>query len=157
KVAKELGVEALITGRVIQRGDDLSVSVELVDAREDKQLWGERYSRKLADITSIQREIANAVSGKLRGGLTSEDKTRLNKPSATNSEAYQLYLKGRYHANQGTAAGLKKSIDYFQQATEKDPAMLWLTRVWPTPTPIWEADGCTFLPAKAFRRRRRRQ
>jgi TolB-like protein len=121
KVAKELGVEALITGRVIQRGDDLSVSVELVDAREDKQLWGEQYSRKLADITSIQREIANAVSGKLRGGLTSEDKTRLNKPSATNSEAYQLYLKGRYHANQGTAAGLKKSIDYFQQATEKDP------------------------------------
>jgi eukaryotic-like serine/threonine-protein kinase len=121
KVAKELGVEALVTGRVIQRGDDLAVSAELVDAREDKQLWGEQYSRKLADIASVQREIANAVSGKLGGGLTSDDKTRLNKPTATNSEAYQLYLKGRYHANQGTAAGLKKSIDYFQQATEKDP------------------------------------
>src|SRR5882724_8710490 len=122
KVAKELGVEALVTGRVVQHGEDLSVSAELVNAREDKQLWGEQYSRKLADIHSVQQEIANAVSGNLRGGLTSEDKTRLNKPSATNSEAYQLYLKGRYHANQATAAGLKKSIEYFQQAIEKDPA-----------------------------------
>jgi len=121
KVAKELGVEALVMGRVNQRGDDLSVSAELVDARDDKQLWGEQYKRKLDDITSVQQEIATAVSGSLRGGLTSEDKTRLNKPSATNSEAYQLYLKGRYHANQATAAGLKKSIEYFQQAIEKDP------------------------------------
>jgi eukaryotic-like serine/threonine-protein kinase len=76
KVGRELGVEALVTGRVVQRGDDLSVSAELVDAREDKQLWGEQYSRKLADIASVQQEIATAVSGNLRGGLTSEDKTR---------------------------------------------------------------------------------
>jgi serine/threonine protein kinase/tetratricopeptide (TPR) repeat protein len=121
KVARELGVDALVTGRVLQRGDDLSVSAELVDAREDKQLWGEQYSRKLADIHSVQQEIATAVSGNLRVRLTSEEKTRLNKPSTTNSEAYQLYLKGRYHANQATAAGLKKSIEYFQQAIEKNP------------------------------------
>jgi eukaryotic-like serine/threonine-protein kinase len=121
KVGKELGVEALVTGRVIQRGDDLSVSVELVDAREDKQLWGEQYSRKLADIVSIQQEIATAVSGNLRGRLTSEEKTRLAKSSATNPEAYQLYLKGRYHANQATAAGLRKGIEYFQQAIDQDP------------------------------------
>jgi serine/threonine protein kinase/tetratricopeptide (TPR) repeat protein len=121
KVARELGVEALVTGRVIQRGDDLSVSAELVDAREDKQLWGEQYSRKLADIHSVQQEIATAVSGNLRVRLTSEEKTRLNKSSATSPEAYQLYLKGRYHANQTTAAELKKGIDYFQQAIDKDP------------------------------------
>ena len=120
KVGRELGVEALVVGRVVQRGDDLSVSAELVDAREDKQLWGERYSRKLADSASVQQEIATAVSGNLRR-LTSEDKTRLNKPSATNPEAYQLYLKGRYHANQTTAAGLKKAVEYFQQAIDKDP------------------------------------
>jgi len=111
----------LVTGRVIQRGDDLSVSVELVDAREDKQLWGEQYSRKLADIVSIQQEIATAVSGNLRGRLTSEEKTRLARSSTTNPEAYQLYLKGRYHANQATAEELKKAIDYFQQAIDKDP------------------------------------
>lgn len=121
KVAKELGVEALVIGRVVQRGDDLSVSAELVDAREDKQLWGEQYSRKLADITSVQQEIATAISGNLRVRLTSEDKTRLAKSSATNPEAYQLYLKGRYFASQATAAGLKKSIEYFEQAIDKDP------------------------------------
>jgi len=99
RVAQELGVQALVTGRVIQRGDDLSVSAELMDAREDKQLWGEQYSRKLADIRSVQQEIATAVSGSLRVPLTDAEKTRLNKLPATNPEAYQLYLKGRYHAN----------------------------------------------------------
>jgi len=122
KVAKDLGVDALVTGRVVQRGDDLSVSAELVDAREDKQLWGEQYSRKMADAASVQQEIATAISGSLRVRLTSEEKTRLAKSSATNPEAYQLYLKGRYHANQTTAAELKKSIDYFQQVIEKDPS-----------------------------------
>jgi len=121
KVGRELEVQALITGRVTQRGDDLSVSAELVDAREDKQLWGEQYSRKLADIVSIQQEIATAISGSLRVRLTSEEKTRLAKSSATNPEAYQLYLKGRYHANQTTAAELKKRVEYFQQAIDKDP------------------------------------
>ena len=121
KVAHELGVEALVTGRVVQRGDDLSVSVELVDAREDKQLWGEQYSRKVADAASVQQEIATAISGNLRLRLTSEDKTRLAKSSATNPEAYQLYLKGRYLANQSTAEGLKKSLEYFQQAIDRDP------------------------------------
>jgi serine/threonine protein kinase/Tfp pilus assembly protein PilF len=119
-VAKELGVDALIMGRVVQRGDDLSVSAELVDAREDKQLWGEQYSRKLADTGSVQQEIATAIYGNLRVRLTSEEKTRLAK-SPTNPEAYQRYLKGRYLADQSTAEGLKKSLEYFQQAIDKDP------------------------------------
>ena len=121
KVARELGVQALVTGRVTQRGDDLSISAELVDAHEDKQLWGEQYSRKLADVASVQQEIASAISGNLRLRLTNEDKTRLAKSSATNPEAYQLYLKGRYLANQTTAEELKKSIEYFKQAIDKDP------------------------------------
>jgi serine/threonine protein kinase/Tfp pilus assembly protein PilF len=121
KVARELGVQALVTGRVTQRGDDVSISAELVDAHDDKQLWGEQYSRKLADIASVQQEIASAISANLRLRLTSEDKTRLAKSSATNPEAYQLYLKGRYVANQSTMDGLNKSIEYFQQAIAKDP------------------------------------
>jgi TolB-like protein/tetratricopeptide (TPR) repeat protein len=121
KVARELGVQALVTGRVVQYGDDLSVSAELVDARQDKQLWGEQYSRKVADIHSVQQEIVTAVSGSLRVRLTSEDKTRFNKRSPTNSEVYQLYLKGRYHANQTTAVELKKGIEYFQRAIDIDP------------------------------------
>jgi len=122
KVARELGVEALVIGRVVERGDDLSVSAELVDAREDKQLWGEQYSRKTADIGSVQQEIATAISGNLRVRLTTEQQTRLAKASATNPEAYQLYLKGRYFANQATADAFKKSIEYFQQAIEREPS-----------------------------------
>jgi serine/threonine protein kinase/tetratricopeptide (TPR) repeat protein len=121
KVGRELGVEALVTGRVIQRGNDLSVSAELVDAREDKQLWGEQYSRKLADISSVQQEIATAIAGNLRIRLTSGEKTRLTKPYEANAEAYQLYLKGRYHTNQISAEGYKKGIGFFQQAIDKDP------------------------------------
>jgi serine/threonine protein kinase/Flp pilus assembly protein TadD len=121
KVAKELGVDALVTGRVIQRGDNLSISAELVNAREDKQLWGEQYTRKIADTASVQQEIATAISANLQMRLSSEEKTRFAKSSATNSEAYQLYLRGRYHANQTTEAEIRKSIEYFQQAIDKDP------------------------------------
>jgi len=93
-----------------------------VDAREDKQLWGEQYrGRKVADAASVQQEIATAISGNLQVRLTTEDKTRLAKSSATNPEAYQLYLKGRYHANQATAEELKKAIDYFHQTIDSDP------------------------------------
>src|SRR5262249_10324232 len=86
-----------------------------------KQLWGEQYSRKLADAASVQQEIATAISGNLRVRLTSDDKNRLAKSATTNPDAYQLYLKGRYHANQTTAAELEKSIDYFHQAMPKAP------------------------------------
>ena len=121
KIARELGVQALVTGEVMQRGEELSVSAELVDTREDKQLWGEQYNRRLADIASVQQEIASAISGNLRVRLTSEEKTRLRKPDSANAEAYQLYLKGRYHQNQTTAEGYRKGIEYFQQAIDKDP------------------------------------
>jgi len=120
KVAKELGVEALVTGRVVERGEDVSVSAELVDGREDKQLWGEQFSRRLANIPSLQQEIAAAVSGHLRVSLTREEKDRIARASTGNAEAYRLYLKGLYFANKGTAESLKKSIGYFQQAIDND-------------------------------------
>jgi eukaryotic-like serine/threonine-protein kinase len=122
KVAKELGVEALVTGRVVQHGDDLSVSTELVDAREDKQLWGEQYTRKVADIHTVQQEIATAISGNLRLHLSSEEKMRLAKPRTTNAESYQLYVKGLYHANKASAEGLNQAVRYFQQSIEQDPS-----------------------------------
>jgi tetratricopeptide (TPR) repeat protein len=82
---------------------------------------GRAVQPEAVDISFVQQEIATAVSGKLQPKLTSEEKTRLNKPSSTNPEAYQLYLKGRYYENQASAIGLKKSLDYFQQAIDKDP------------------------------------
>jgi serine/threonine protein kinase/tetratricopeptide (TPR) repeat protein len=122
KVAKELGVEALVTGRVVKHGDDLSVSTELVDPREDKQLWGEQYNRKLADIHVVQQEIATAISRNLRIRLTEEEKMRLAKSGTSNAESYQLYTKGLYYANKASAEGLKRAVQYFQQAIEQDPS-----------------------------------
>ena len=95
KVARELGVDALVTGRVVQRGDDLSVSAELVEARDDKQLWGEQYSRKVADIVAVQQEIATAISGNLRVRLTSEEKTRLAKSFRDKSSGLSVLFEGQ--------------------------------------------------------------
>jgi eukaryotic-like serine/threonine-protein kinase len=120
-VARELGVEALVTGRVIQRGNDLSVSAELVDAREDKHLWGEQYNRKLSDIFAVQEDVAREITEKLRLRLSGEDRKRLTKRYTDNVEAYQLYLKCRYHWNKATGEELNKSLQFCQQAVEKDP------------------------------------
>ncbi len=121
KVARELGVHALVTGRFMQRGDELSISAELVDAQEDTQLWGGQYNRKLSDALAVQQDIAKAISEKLRLRLTGEEKARLGKRYTENAESHELYLKGRYHADKASAEGLKKSVEYFQQAIEKDP------------------------------------
>jgi eukaryotic-like serine/threonine-protein kinase len=121
KVADELGVDAIVTGRVIQRGDDLSVSAELVDAHHDRQLWGEQYRRRLAEIVSVQQEIATAISDNLQGRRTSAEDARVAKDYVPNVDAYQLYLRGRYSASRTTSEGFTKSIEYYQQAIDKDP------------------------------------
>jgi TolB-like protein/Flp pilus assembly protein TadD len=120
-VGRELGVRAVLTGRIVQRGDALSIRAELVDARDDTHLWGEQYDRKLSDILAVQEEITSDISGKLRQRLTGEEKKRLTRRYTENAEAYALYLKGRYHWNKRTGEDLQKGIGYFQQAIEKDP------------------------------------
>jgi eukaryotic-like serine/threonine-protein kinase len=120
-VGRELGVRAVLTGRIVQRGDALSIRAELVDARDDTHLWGEEYNRRLSDILAVQEEIARDISGKLRQRLTGEEKKRLTKRYTGNAEAYGLYLKGRYHWNKRTGEDIQKGIGYFQQAIEKDP------------------------------------
>jgi len=98
------------------------VSAELVNARDDSHIWGAQYDRKPGDIFSIQDEISNEISDKLRLKLTRAEKKRLTKRQTDDPEAYRLYLKGRHHWNKWTEDGFYKAIDYFQQAVEKDPA-----------------------------------
>jgi eukaryotic-like serine/threonine-protein kinase len=121
KIGRDLKVGAVLTGRVVQRGDALDVQAELVDVSSGSQLWGEDYSRKLSDASGIQQEIARDISDNLRLRLTTEQKNKLSQPATGNGEAYQLYLKGRYQWNKQTEDGVRNSVEYFRQALEKDP------------------------------------
>jgi TolB-like protein/Flp pilus assembly protein TadD len=120
-VGRELGVRAVLTGRLVQRGDTLSIQTELVDVTEQSTLWGEQYNRKLADLLAVQEEISREISSKLRIKLSGEERKQLTKRYTENTEAYQLYLKGRYYWNKRTAEDLKKGVDYFRQAIDMDP------------------------------------
>ncbi len=120
-VGRELGVRAVLMGRLIQRGDDLSISVELVDVRDNKHLWGEQYNRKLADLTGVPTEIAQDITEKLRLRLSGEEKKRLAKRYTENGDAYQLYLMGRSYSYTRSEKGLQKSIELYEQAIKKDP------------------------------------
>ncbi len=121
-IGRELSVRAVLTGRVVQRDDQLSISIELVDARDNSHIWGEQYNRKLSDILVIQEAISRDVSEKLRSRLTGEEQQRVTKRYTQNPEAYQLYLKGRYYLSKRTDEGLKKAIEHFNQTIEKDPS-----------------------------------
>ena len=121
-VGKELGVRAVLVGRIMQRGDNLTISTELVDVRDNKQLWGEQYERKASDLMLLQRDIADQIANNLRLKISGEEHNRMMKHYTENPEAYQAYLKGRYYWNKRTEAGLKKGIEYFQQAVDLDPS-----------------------------------
>jgi serine/threonine protein kinase/TolB-like protein/Flp pilus assembly protein TadD len=121
EVGQQLGVRAVLTGRVRQAGDGLMIAAELIDVTNDTHLWGEHYSRSLSDIFVVQEEIAKEISGKLRLKLTGEEKKRLAKRHTENTEAYKLYLRGLYYWNKRTVECLKKGIEYFEQAIEMDP------------------------------------
>jgi eukaryotic-like serine/threonine-protein kinase len=121
KIGDQLGVRAVLSGRVGQRGDNLTVGVELDDVGNGKQLWGEQYNGKLADLLSVQSDIAREVSQRLRLQLSVTDQAQLTRGSTNNPEAYQLYLKGKYYTNEFTKEGFSKGLDYFHQAVAIDP------------------------------------
>ena len=120
KIGRELGVDALLSGSVNQVGDDLSVSVELIDVRDDSHIWGERYGRKVSEIVALPQQISRDVSQKLRSRADGVDHSQLTRNYSPDSEAYRLYLQGRYNWNKRTVEGLQKGIDYFGQAIMRD-------------------------------------
>jgi TolB-like protein/Tfp pilus assembly protein PilF len=121
KVGGDLGVDAVMSGRLVQHGDNLIISIDLVDVRNKKTLWGEQFERKMTDILATQREIAAAIADKLQLRLSGNDSKGITKQYTTDNEAYQLYLKGRFYWNKRTDENLKKAIELLKSATEKDP------------------------------------
>jgi eukaryotic-like serine/threonine-protein kinase len=121
QAGEELGVRAVMTGRVQQLGDSLVIKTELVDVARAKQLWGEQYPRQLKDIFELQEEISREISGALRLRLSVEERQRLAKRYTDDIDAYRLYLKGRYFNNKRTPDWIRKGIDHFQEAIDHDP------------------------------------
>jgi TolB-like protein/DNA-binding winged helix-turn-helix (wHTH) protein len=120
-VARELGVRAVVTGRISPRDDGFAVAVELMDARENKQLWGATYDRRSSDLVAAHQELAAEVAQRLRIELTPGERKLLAKRETADPEAYRLYLRGRYLANERTEAALVKAIEYLQLAIARDP------------------------------------
>jgi TolB-like protein/Tfp pilus assembly protein PilF len=121
-VGKELGVRAVLSGRFRQTSDDVTISVELVDVRDNKQLWGDRFNHKVSDALMMQQEISQQISERLRMRLSEAEQLKMMaKRNTTNAEAYQFYLKGRYFWNQRSGQGFRNAIEQFQQAIDRDP------------------------------------
>ena len=121
-IGRELNVKAVLTGRLVQHGDDLFLSMELVNVADNSHLWGGEYTRKMSEVLSLQEELVHDVSGKLRASLSSDLKNKLARQITSNPEAYQAYVKGRYFQDKWTQEGWNKAIDFFRQAVEKDPS-----------------------------------
>ena len=121
KVGSELGVAALVSGRVVPRGENIEVSAELTDVRDNTEIWGQHYSGKNTEILLLQQQLANDLAAKLRSTLSSSEKQLVAKQGTQNPEAYELYLKGRYYWNERTLPDFDTAISYFNQAIEKDP------------------------------------
>ncbi|MBA4123792.1 MAG: protein kinase [Acidobacteria bacterium] len=120
-IGMELNVQAILYGRVVQRGDQLTLNLELIDAPTENVIWSESYNRRQTDLVSLQSEIARDVSGKLKIKLSGVDEAKVARTSTIDPDAYQAYLKGRYYWNRRTAENLKKAIEQFKSATDRDP------------------------------------
>jgi len=121
-IAKELGVDAVIEGSVDRSGDEVRISVQLINARTDSDLWARSYQRNLRDILAMQSEVARAIAGEIRVQLTPLEEARLGRPRAVNPAAYEAYLQGRYHWNFHTSDHLQKALAEYQRAIQLDPS-----------------------------------
>jgi len=120
KAGGELRVRALVSGRVTPHGDNVEVSAELIDVRDNTEIWGAQYRGRSADIISLQQQIVADIAEKLRSRLTTSEKQQVTKQGTQNPEAYELYLKGRYYWNKRTVSDITTAISYFNQAISKD-------------------------------------
>ena len=122
EIAQALGVDGVIEGSVFRAGDRVRITAQLIHAATDRHLWAESYERDLSDVMALQGEVSRAIAGEVKAALTPQEQARLANTRPVNPDAHEAYLKGRYYWNLRTEEGLKKSIEYFQQAIEKDPS-----------------------------------
>ena len=167
-VGLALNVRTILTGRVIQQGDLLNIQAELVDTGNQSQLWGEQFRKKVSDLMAVQEEIAWQISEALRLKLTGQQRKRLKKRATVKPDAYDEYLRGRYHWNSWSADGFRRSLDHFERAIAIDPLYArgvggagrfvlrdGVLRHGAARRPISEGAGCGAQSDRARRRARR--
>ena len=121
QIARELNVDTVVEGTVLRSGNQVRITAQLIEAPADKHLWAQSYEGDVRQTLTLQRQVARAIAEQIHVELTSYERDVLKSEKAVNAEAYEDYLKGRYSWNKRTADGLKKAIDFFNQAIEKDP------------------------------------
>ena len=121
EIAKELGVDAVVEGSVTRAGSQVKITAQLIDAVKDRHLWADSFQRELKDVLALQGEVARAIAGEIGVRLTPQERSRLADRKTVNPEAYEAYLKGQYHLFRRTASDALKSLEYFQQAVQKQP------------------------------------
>jgi len=121
EIARDLSVDAVVEGTVLRSGDRVRITAQLIQAPADKHLWAQSYEGDVRETLALQRQVARAIAEEIRIELTPHERDVLKSVKSVNSEAYEAYLKGRYFWNKRTGDGLRKAVDYFQQAIEKDP------------------------------------
>ena len=142
EVAKALGVQAIVTGRVMQRGDQLQVSAELVNAADKTQIWGEQFNRKATDASMIQTEIAQQIAMKLRSRLTNAEQRHMAKNGDVNPQAYELVLKALFFRRKNSPNALRKTVEHCNQAIAIDEKY--------APAYAMLADAYRWLAASSF-------
>ncbi len=120
QIARELNVDGIVEGAVVQSAGRVRIKAQLIYARTDLYLWGRSYDRDLSDVLALEDEVARAITQEIRINVTAQEQGRLNSASAVNPEVYQLYLKGRFFFEKRTEAGMKKSLEFFEEALQKD-------------------------------------
>ena len=121
KIGQTLQVNALLTGRLTQRGDIVAVQTDLVNTADGSELWGSRYERKLSEVTQVQNDITRDLSSRLDVKLSGTEQQTLGSAGTKNAEAYQLYLEGRQEMYRRSPESIRKSIELFQRAVSADP------------------------------------
>jgi hypothetical protein len=120
-IGRELNVQAILNGRIVQRADQITLSLELVDVQRNRVIWTDQYQRNASELVSLQSQIAKDVSAGLTPKVSSAEATKVTKSGTSDPEAYQAYLKGRYYWNRRTAENIRKAIEQFKIATDRDP------------------------------------
>lgn len=153
KAGRDLNVDAVVSGRVMEQGDTLIIRAELMNVKDGTQLWGEEYERKFSDILAVQKEIAQQISNNLRLKLGGAESSKLTKTTTTNTEAYRLFLQGRYYWNKRGEGSMKKSMECYEQAIRLDPkyasAYAGLAEAYAT-APAWGVGSVREFDPKAI-------